>query len=144
MSKRKAFFSIYILIFTIFGGVLHGPFMALAEHIDSMDNGIERSFEMDDHTSMHHNSSQIAFEKRLELANGSGNSLMPCCEEKVINPENGTILQERKNDLLDVDVADFEKTDVGSESGKFSDVEFPNEYSPPPEETILSSVIRLE
>lgn len=141
MGKRKAFFSIYILIATIFGGVLHGPFMAYASHIDVMEKSSIAG--MTDQ-GMHHEKFETVPEQKIEVSGDMGNSLMPCCVEDVVYSEKEGIFQARESEVLNLDVAVLEKDTLFLSLQNLTDPVLEYEYFSPPEETILASVIRIE
>ena len=134
--KRKAFFSIYILIFTIFGGVLHGPLMALADHSSSY-SGMEMQME-----TMHHEQNES--DQKIQNIQDFGNSLMPCCEDNVLYPEDRGVFQTRQNEVLNLDGAILDDDVFVSSEKKSADVDLSYKYFSPPEEIILASVIKLE
>lgn len=137
MGKRKAFFSIYILLFTILGGVLHGPLMALAGHDEGEMTVMEPQYM---HLPGHQDQK---YSEKLASSDTSGSPAMECCQESPTSAIS-LISIERKVEVSDsVSEQPFSMDDF-CVLPKSDRADFSDEYFSPPEKTILASVVKIE
>ncbi len=137
--KKRSIFSIYVCIFVVIMGLLHGFFMASANTEDRIFQVIEISDNNSEKETKHlidHNSDN------MKTAN-KNSSFGICCDENSFNIENSKFYQNRKSETIYLEIDNFDiENHFNEKLNSYKYLHFRESFSPP--EKTLKKVIKKE